>query len=530
MQLTMVHQSGSSKLCRQLIGDLLDWDITRRLVMQGLTEVTDVFNAGNNRVLFERSLIEPFSASWVGGNFSIKEIDKINDSSCLLVSNGLMPGIVNRDILEKLMVGKRDGVVAIYARRSITAYREKVLFNTRGDVAGFRRFYEDSVEPTFCGDHWPHHLFIGGCIAADLFGDGNFPDSFITFKELCRDHDIKISAYAVAGDYYDLNNADECLRFILRQVSRQSNYRYWRLGDLSHIHGDVLISKEAEVDSKAMILGPAIVLRGAKVMGGACVSSAVIGPDSVVKSGSFVSNCLFGNKYNSFSATKVLCGFTSNLLVQRSDNFHYWPLFSYARLWKRILDVVGSLGAIVLFVPLIPVIAFAIKMNSKGPVFFKTKRQGRWGRAFSCIKFRSMIHGADKLQDDLKIMNQIDGPQFKMEDDPRVSVLGRFLRETYLDELPQFFNVLLGHMSIVGPRPSPRCENTLCPYWRDMRLSVRPGITGLWQIHRTRRSGHDFQEWIYYDTEYINNISLRQDMKIFFQTGVKMAKKFIERF
>jgi lipopolysaccharide/colanic/teichoic acid biosynthesis glycosyltransferase len=107
---------------------------------------------------------------------------------------------------------------------------------------------------------------------------------------------------------------------------------------------------------------------------------------------------------------------------------------------------------------------------------------------------------------------------------------GRFLRDTYIDEIPQFLNVLLGQMSVVGPRPSPEAENTLCPSWRDARLSVRPGITGLWQVCRTRKPEQDFQEWIHYDTEYVRKLSLGTDLWICRQTIKKMVESFISQF
>jgi lipopolysaccharide/colanic/teichoic acid biosynthesis glycosyltransferase len=138
--------------------------------------------------------------------------------------------------------------------------------------------------------------------------------------------------------------------------------------------------------------------------------------------------------------------------------------------------------------------------------------------------------GADKMQDKLRFVSQVDGPQFKIDDDPRISTVGRFLRETYLDEIPQFINVLLGQMSVVGPRPSPESENTLCPFWRDARLSVRPGITGLWQIFRTRQPMKDFQEWIHYDTEYVRNLSLKMDLWISWKTTKKLFDNFISQF
>jgi lipopolysaccharide/colanic/teichoic acid biosynthesis glycosyltransferase len=141
-----------------------------------------------------------------------------------------------------------------------------------------------------------------------------------------------------------------------------------------------------------------------------------------------------------------------------------------------------------------------------------------------------MYVGADVIQEKLRVISQVDGPQFKIADDPRISTIGRFVRDTYLDEIPQFLNVLCGQMSVVGPRPSPESENTLCPWWRDARLSVRPGITGLWQVCRSREPTRDFQEWIHYDSEYVKNLSLRMDLWICWQTAKKMVRNFVGQF
>jgi lipopolysaccharide/colanic/teichoic acid biosynthesis glycosyltransferase len=126
-----------------------------------------------------------------------------------------------------------------------------------------------------------------------------------------------------------------------------------------------------------------------------------------------------------------------------------------------------------------------------------------------------MVHDADALQKQLRALNEVDGPQFKLTRDPRVTALGRFLRKTNIDELPQLLNVLAGQMSVVGPRPSPFEENQLCPAWREARLSVKPGITGLWQVSRSpARGATDFQEWIYFDTQYVERRSFWLDLKI----------------
>jgi lipopolysaccharide/colanic/teichoic acid biosynthesis glycosyltransferase len=172
-----------------------------------------------------------------------------------------------------------------------------------------------------------------------------------------------------------------------------------------------------------------------------------------------------------------------------------------------------------------PIIIFAIWLEDGAPFFFIHRRETMGGREFPCIKFRSMRKDAEKLKAQLQLQNQADGPQFFIEQDPRLTRVGKVLRKYNLDELPQFINVLLGQMAVVGPRPSPRTENQFCPPWREARLSVRPGITGLWQIRRTRQSGSDFQEWIKYDIEYVESRSWRLDLWILWKTITQVFRK-----
>ncbi len=191
---------------------------------------------------------------------------------------------------------------------------------------------------------------------------------------------------------------------------------------------------------------------------------------------------------------------------------------SLSRVTKRMFDITFALVALLLTSWIYPLVMLAIWLEDGGPFFFAHRRETMGGREFSCIKFRSMRKDADRIKSQLAGKNEADGPQFFMEEDPRLTRVGRFIRKSYIDELPQFINVLLGHMSVVGPRPSPRSENQFCPPWREARLSIRPGITGLWQVKRTRRKGLDFQEWIRYDLEYVENLSWRLDLVIILAT------------
>jgi lipopolysaccharide/colanic/teichoic acid biosynthesis glycosyltransferase len=196
---------------------------------------------------------------------------------------------------------------------------------------------------------------------------------------------------------------------------------------------------------------------------------------------------------------------------------------------KRAFDVVFSLFAIALTIWVYPFVFLAIWAEDGWPVFFAHRRETRGGREFPCLKFRSMYRNAEKMKQELADKNQADGAQFYIERDPRVTRVGRFLRKSRFDELPQFFNVLVGQMSVVGPRPSPFKENQFCPAWREARLSVRPGITGLWQVKRTREAGSDFQEWIKYDIEYVENASFSLDMIIIVRTVVSVIAGILPR-
>ncbi len=185
---------------------------------------------------------------------------------------------------------------------------------------------------------------------------------------------------------------------------------------------------------------------------------------------------------------------------------------------KRTFDIVTSLFVLVATLPIFIVVTLAILLTDGRPVFYGHRRQTRGGRVFRCWKFRTMRRDADKLTAELQKLNVCDGPQFYIENDPRVTRVGRILRRWHMDELPQFWNVLTGDMSIVGPRPSPDAENQYCPAWREIRLSVRPGITGLWQVERTRQPGRDFQEWIRFDIEYVREASFWTDLQICMRT------------
>ena len=201
-----------------------------------------------------------------------------------------------------------------------------------------------------------------------------------------------------------------------------------------------------------------------------------------------------------------------------------WPLLSFnptsslddVAAAKRAVDVVLSLLFLIPAIPALLLAALAVKLTSAGPVFFKQKRCGLNGRSFNMLKFRTMVENAETLKADLMHMNEMSGPAFKIRKDPRITPIGRVLRKYSIDELPQFINVLKGDMSIVGPRPSMPSEVKEYDVWQRRRLSVRPGITCLWQIGGRNNIG--FEDWVKLDLEYIDNCSLALDFKIILKT------------
>ena len=192
---------------------------------------------------------------------------------------------------------------------------------------------------------------------------------------------------------------------------------------------------------------------------------------------------------------------------------------------KRVFDLTVASVLLCMLAPVMLVIAIAVLFDDGWPAFFGHERQTRGGKTFSCLKFRTMRRNAERLASTYAEQNVCDGPQVFIEDDPRVTRLGRVLRRLHLDELPQLINVVLGDMSLVGPRPSPERENRMCPAWRDARLSVRPGITGLWQVRRTRSPGLDFQEWIRFDMEYVSARSWGLDLWILRRTLFDVVRR-----
>jgi lipopolysaccharide/colanic/teichoic acid biosynthesis glycosyltransferase len=374
------------------------------------------------------------------------------------------------------------------------AYREHVVTDEFDQFVRFERRYEASSRLT-------RVALTPDRDVAKLWQSA--PDALTGWRRLRRFIPrTERATFSVTGHIYDRSAPGEVAHFIYDLVAR------WHRPDSTvlrarNINGKVWRDAQAKVDPAVKFIGPVWVGCGRKISPS---EMPIVGPTVL---------------WDDPQARPV------------NDDIHWLhiepsappeeappprPHSLFDRIAKRSFDIAFASAGLLGTLPLYPIIMLAIYFEDGRPFFFAHKRETRNGREFPCVKFRSMRKDAEKMKALLKQTNQADGPQFFMEHDPRLTRVGRFLRKYNLDELPQFWNVLTGDMSIVGPRPSPHKENQYCPPWREARLSVRPGITGLWQVKRTRRAGSDFQEWIRYDLEYVEKRSLWMDLQIIWQT------------
>ncbi len=191
--------------------------------------------------------------------------------------------------------------------------------------------------------------------------------------------------------------------------------------------------------------------------------------------------------------------------------------------WKRAIDVLLAVTALSLASPLLLVTAIAVKLTSRGPVFYAQQRDGLGGRRFWIYKFRTMVVNAEAMKAQLRAVSEQDGPAFKLKNDPRVTRIGRFLRRTCIDELPQLWNVVRGDMSIVGPRPMCSKEASQCAQWERRRLDVTPGLTCIWQVHGGTKV--TFTEWMRMDLRYAGSRSLWEDLRLIAQTVPSIIRR-----
>ncbi len=405
-----------------------------------------------------------------------------------------------RDVIEELNWLKPHVMFLRLHDQRERGYRETVKTYGDGRFRSITRLY-DAADPRLARVCITPHRDI-----ATMWQ--NSPDPLTGWQRLRKHiHPADRVTCSAKGHVYDGSVDREQALFLHDLLKR------WKRPDVTisraqNADEDIWIDRDAKLESDTKLIGPVWVGAGRKLPAGA----TVIGPAVVWDA---------PEARPRTDAIQWLNIEPTNAGVEPEVR----EISRYNRAAKRLFDLTFAAIAMLISLPLYPLIMLAIWLEDGRPFFFGHERETIGGRRFRCWKFRSMRKDAEKLKAELAKQNQADGPQFFMQKDPRLTRVGAFIRKYNLDELPQFFNVLAGHMSVVGPRPSPYSENQFCPAWREARLSVRPGITGLWQINRTRRAGSDFQEWIKYDLQYVENVGLWTDLKIIWGTGMMMVRK-----
>ncbi|MDD5458160.1 MAG: sugar transferase [Phycisphaerae bacterium] len=461
---------------------------------------------------------------------TILSSDLIHKGIDCVISNAAYVTDFNISRLNKLISQNGADIFSVTVDPDLVGYREKILVTSRGGIAGVRRMYGNYIESDRIPCCWPHHFVIRNSKLNRIIREGGLCASFGDFVELSLRLGLIWKSFRIGGWVLNLEEQSDLIEFFSNAASsmpqNRSDKKQTQIHSGARLVGKNILADSVKIDKGAVVLGPSILADNVTLSADCAINASIIGPGVYIESGTVLENrIVFETPLDSSEPHRPKP--TPSRIINKS--FRTWPLLSYPRLIKGVIDFLISAAAIILFAPVFLIVAIAVKLNSKGTVLFGHKRQGKGGKEFRCWKFRTMIIGANDIQNKLRTKNEVDGPQFKMENDPRITAVGKFLRETYLDEIPQFINILLGQMSLVGPRPSPKSENSLCPVWRDARLSVRPGITGLWQVKRTRLAGRDFQEWIYYDIKYVQNMGLWLDITICLRTAAKLIANFLRK-
>jgi lipopolysaccharide/colanic/teichoic acid biosynthesis glycosyltransferase/NDP-sugar pyrophosphorylase family protein len=435
-------------------------------------------------------------------------------------------------------------VFDVQQQRPSRVYDEKLRVDVHGHVARVDRFYDATPSSGFdANTNWPAVMALSPAAMRRLI-DTPLPHRLDQWPNMMLRAGLRLAGASLPGRAFDLHDADQVRELsddLLRRhpdwicrsgaLTASEDYpKVWMgdhvtIGRNVELIGPVVLGDNVHVGDNAVIVGPAAVGTSSRIGAGAVLRRRILPPESLLhaRPDASIDGNQLPRRTRERPRERERIRLLSVLEAGSAPKLGGMRHGTYLAI-KRAMDIAGAI--LFLFATLLwwPLIALAIKINSPGPVFYGHLRQGRGGKNFKCWKFRTMIPNAEQIKDQFKDRNEVDGPQFKITNDPRIFAVGKWLRKLNIDEWPQFWNVLKGEMSLVGPRPSPERENQMCPAWREARLSVRPGVTGLWQVCRQREQETDFQEWIYYDVQYVKKQSIRLDLKILLKT-FKVALK-----
>jgi lipopolysaccharide/colanic/teichoic acid biosynthesis glycosyltransferase len=426
---------------------------------------------------------------------------------------------VHETSLVERLPRSREATHLVTMSRNPGGIADRVRIDRRGEVQGIQRYYD--ARTTFVSGVvctlLPAPTF--GDVANELMGCDSLADLRFALARLgVPSRDLPISVETL-----DLEHEGNLLRVteraIIDSTAAERSTRNVLIDRSARLRGPVSLQQHVVIDAEAIVVGPTVLADGCRIGTGAIVAQCLIGPGVIVPPHAVVRHRAI------FSAAGLMDLYQSDepeyderlavggLAEQTTDAAT--PIYPAI---KTITDRLIACLALLVLSPLFALVALLIRIDSRGPVFYGDLRETIGGRLFTCWKFRTMRPDASLQQASLAARNQMDGPQFKIDGDPRITRLGRWLRKVSIDELPQLYNVVRGDMSLVGPRPSPFRENQICVPWRQGRLSVRAGITGLWQVCRDERTRGDFHQWIEYDTMYVRHMSWAVDLRIILAT------------
>jgi lipopolysaccharide/colanic/teichoic acid biosynthesis glycosyltransferase len=478
--------------------------------------------------------------------------DEIGDEPFLVVSGNCFLGDIDLDAVLDFHADKKALLTLVVKRRWQLAL-EGVLCSVGGMVEDVVRTHSSRARHSSIESVG---LYVVDPRAIDVIDSRSYFDLKEQLVPALRKASHPVYAYETeqsckalytVKNYFDLQRAllfDEDDAFFTEGMTMIADGvwagRNVAISPQAHLLGPVVIGDDCVIERNTQIIGPAAVGRRCTVEQGSFVRESILWDDTVMERGARTQYCIVEQGMRvtageSFSNTVIVdeADAEDASLMASDQAFHGITALSSSmlagqkgpayQLLKRSLDVAISVLALVTLLPVLFLLALSIKLDSPGPVLFRQKRCGRGGYDFGMLKFRTMVQDAESQQKKLAARKDNDGPMFKLANDPRVTRVGAVLRRTSLDELPQLVNVLKGEMSLVGPRPLVMDEMKCSPSWRDIRLRVKPGMTGLWQV--SGRSEAFFHDWIRYDVHYVMNQSLWMDLKILFQTVRVVLKK-----
>lgn len=486
---------------------------------------------------------------------AIKDVEGfIGEEPFLVVNSNLFVGHV--DLAEFIKFHfERDSIATVgVSRVDGNGIREDIRFDSDKSIKGFYRNYSATDKES----QWKSSgVYLFNPCVFRFIDENNYMDIKEQLIPALLKESLNVFASEIEGFHFRLNSTDDYIN-IHRGALLKDDYTGYLKGKEeieeevwigrnavispnAYLLGPIIIGNDCTVDNGAQIIGPASVGNGCQISSGALIRESILWDGVSISNGSKIEYSIIGESSHVPDNYHV-----KNMIVLdglRAEDVNLIP-FDYSikaaadlsgimskafirqmiyRAVKRTMDIILSAVGAILLLPLFLLIAITIKIDSAGPVFYIQSRCGLRGKLFNMIKFRTMVADADKLYKELISRNKLDSPVFKMSNDPRVTKVGNLLRKTSLDEIPQLFNVLKGEMSLVGPRPLITDEMKFSSTWRDTRLKVKPGITGLWQVQG--RSDAPFHDWIKYDVYYVRNQSFWLDLKILFKTIKVVLKK-----